>query len=239
MNVIVAGWSALLSSGLSARPAVLPTRPSSRRPSFRTIVAASSGTASHAQTNNSVDHCHDFCQMRPDRLMRCSLDDATTPLARNPGGVRRPMFAGASRGMRGFRPVILGPRSSLRSIVFVRVGESTKWTNPRKTAGIDTTPASPHNWEDSENWPPVAHDVISRTVLTILVTVGCVLPLAIVVTVGVGRLLAAMEDAAAARVLDRVALAIGLLWAVDLLCLLLALGIHALGPPSGRDGTGS
>ena len=77
--------------------------------------------------------------------------------------------------------------------------------------------------------------MISRPVLTILVTAGCVLPLAIVVTVGMGRLLAAMDDAAAALVLDRVALGIGLLWGVDLLCLVLALGIRALGPPSERD----
>lgn len=72
--------------------------------------------------------------------------------------------------------------------------------------------------------------MISRRVLTILVTAGCVLPLALVVLLGVARLLLAMEDAAAAAVLDRVALAAGIVWAIDLLCLLLALGIQQIGP---------
>jgi hypothetical protein len=77
--------------------------------------------------------------------------------------------------------------------------------------------------------------VISRRVLTILVTAACVLPIAIVVILAVGRLLAAMQDAEAAAVLDRVALAIGITWAINLVCLLLAQGINALektpGPP--------
>jgi len=73
--------------------------------------------------------------------------------------------------------------------------------------------------------------VISRRVLTILVTTGCVLPIALVVVLGVARLLTAMQDATAAVVLDRIALATGIVWAIDLLCLLLALGINALGPP--------
>ncbi len=74
--------------------------------------------------------------------------------------------------------------------------------------------------------------MISRRVLTILVTTGCVLPLALVVVLAVARLLTAMQDAAAAAVLDRIALAAGIVWAIDLLCLLLALGINSLGPPS-------
>ncbi len=73
--------------------------------------------------------------------------------------------------------------------------------------------------------------MISRRVLTILVTTGCVLPIALVVVLGVARLLTAMQDATAAVVLDRIALATGIVWAIDLLCLLLALGINALGPP--------
>jgi hypothetical protein len=77
--------------------------------------------------------------------------------------------------------------------------------------------------------------MISRRALAVLVTVACVLPLAIVVLVGAARLLAAMQDAAAANVLDRVALAIAILWAVDLLCLLLALAINALGPPGAGE----
>ena len=73
--------------------------------------------------------------------------------------------------------------------------------------------------------------MISRTVLTILVTLAAVLPVAIVVLLAAARLLGAMQDEAAATVLDRVALAIGVVWAIDLLCLVLALGINSLGPP--------
>lgn len=76
--------------------------------------------------------------------------------------------------------------------------------------------------------------MISRRVLTVLVTIGCVLPLGLVIVLGVARLLAAMQDTAAAAVLDRIALAAGIVWAFDLTCLLLALGINAIGLPA-RD----
>jgi hypothetical protein len=78
----------------------------------------------------------------------------------------------------------------------------------------------------------VGNNVISRPVLAILVTAACILPVAIAILLGVGRLLGAMEDAAGAAVLDRVALAMGLLWAINLVCLLVAQGINSLGPPS-------
>jgi hypothetical protein len=65
----------------------------------------------------------------------------------------------------------------------------------------------------------------------ILVTPACVLPVAIVVIVSVGWLLAAMDDDAGARILNRAALALGILWVVDLVCLLLAQAIHTLQPP--------
>lgn len=65
----------------------------------------------------------------------------------------------------------------------------------------------------------------------ILVAVAGILPLAMVVVLAAARLLDGMQDAAAAVVLDRVALGLGVLWAIDLLCLLLAVGINSLGPP--------
>lgn len=74
--------------------------------------------------------------------------------------------------------------------------------------------------------------MISRTVFAILVTSACILPVAIAIVLAVGRLLGAMQDEAGAAVLDRVALAIGILWAIDLVCLLVAQGINSLGPPS-------
>ena len=76
--------------------------------------------------------------------------------------------------------------------------------------------------------------MISRRVLLGLVTAACVLPVAITVVVTVAWLLAQMHDAAAAAVLDRVALAIGILWVVDLIVLVVALAIHALGPPDAQ-----
>ena len=68
-----------------------------------------------------------------------------------------------------------------------------------------------------------------------LVTAGCVLPVALAVIVAVGRLLAGMQDQSEADVLDRVALAVGILWSIDLVCLLLALAINAIGPPPGNS----
>jgi hypothetical protein len=56
-----------------------------------------------------------------------------------------------------------------------------------------------------------------------------VLPIAISVMVGVGRLLAAMGDPAGAAVLDYLALAAGIVWVVLLVCLVVVLGIAALG----------
>lgn len=73
--------------------------------------------------------------------------------------------------------------------------------------------------------------MISRRILTILVTAGCALPVAMVIVLAVARLLVAMHDDSAATVLDRIALATGVVWLVDLACLLLAQGINSLGPP--------
>jgi hypothetical protein len=78
----------------------------------------------------------------------------------------------------------------------------------------------------------VGNNVISRSVLAILVTVACILPVAITIVLAVGRLLGAMQDAVGAATLDRVALAMGILWGVDLVCLLVAQGINSLGSPS-------
>ena len=77
-------------------------------------------------------------------------------------------------------------------------------------------------------------DVVSRKVLIVLLSSGCILPVAITLVWAVGRLLLAMQDVEAAAVLDRVALALGLFWALDLVCLVLAQAINALGPPGNR-----
>jgi hypothetical protein len=102
---------------------------------------------------------------------------------------------------------------------------------PASALGIDTADRNSHNWENWENWHRAGTDVISRRVLIVLLAAACVFPLAIAVLLGVGRLLGAMQDESAAAVLDRVALGIAILWAINLLCLILAQGINALGPP--------
>jgi hypothetical protein len=68
--------------------------------------------------------------------------------------------------------------------------------------------------------------------LIALLTAGCGLPVAITLLWAAGRLLLAMQDLSAAVVLDRIALALGLVWVLDLVCLVLAQAINSLGPPT-------
>jgi hypothetical protein len=59
--------------------------------------------------------------------------------------------------------------------------------------------------------------------------VGAVLlPIAIVLVLGVGELLAGMGDDAGGQALRRIALGLGILWAFDLTCLLLATSLKSL-----------
>lgn len=76
--------------------------------------------------------------------------------------------------------------------------------------------------------------MVSRKILIVLLAMGCVLPVAIALLWAVSRLLLAMQDAAAATVLDRVALALGLVWVLALVCLVLAQALNSLGPPDPR-----
>ena len=61
-----------------------------------------------------------------------------------------------------------------------------------------------------------------------MVAAALVLPIALVVVVAAGQLLVAMGDPDGSRVLSRVALSLGLVWAIDLVCLLTVLGMRAL-----------
>jgi hypothetical protein len=54
------------------------------------------------------------------------------------------------------------------------------------------------------------------------------MPLVLVLVLGLGRLLAAMGDATGAAVLDRLALAGGLSWSLNLILLLVSLAIRSL-----------
>ena len=73
--------------------------------------------------------------------------------------------------------------------------------------------------------------VIPRRILAALLVVSLVLPIAICVLLALARLLAAMNDAAGARVLERLGLAGGVLWIIGLVGLLLLLGIQSLSRP--------
>jgi hypothetical protein len=74
--------------------------------------------------------------------------------------------------------------------------------------------------------------VISKRVVAGLLAALVLLPIAALLTLVTSYMLAAMQDAAGAVGLGRVALALGLSWAVSVVALLLALGINELGPPS-------
>jgi hypothetical protein len=70
-----------------------------------------------------------------------------------------------------------------------------------------------------------------RVVLS-LVVAAVLLPITLCVLLGVAALLTQMGDAAGGAVLDRIALAGGILWAIDLISLLLTLAVGSLW---GRD----
>ena len=69
-----------------------------------------------------------------------------------------------------------------------------------------------------------------RNALTLLLAAALVLPIAELLMLALGRLLAAMGDQAGAIVLDRISLAGGLFWTLDLICLLLVLAAQSLPP---------
>ena len=73
-----------------------------------------------------------------------------------------------------------------------------------------------------------------RIVVTLLV-VTLLLPITICVVFGVSALLDAMGDAAGGSVLHRIALGCGILWVVDLICLVLVLAIGTLRDPGEPD----
>jgi len=70
--------------------------------------------------------------------------------------------------------------------------------------------------------------VIPKTVLVTLVGGLLVLPIALALVLGVGSLLGGMGDELGATVLKRVALGLGIVWALDGICLVGALGIQSL-----------
>ena len=74
-----------------------------------------------------------------------------------------------------------------------------------------------------------------RRILLWLLSGALFLPIAIVLIAGLGRLLAALDDAGGARLLDRAALVAGVLWALTLVGLPIVLALQTLTVEQVRD----
>lgn len=81
------------------------------------------------------------------------------------------------------------------------------------------------------------HPLIPSRLLVTLIAAGILLPITLCVVLGVAALLVQMGDAAGGAVLYRIALAGGILWIIDLICLVLASAISALRGPDEPDET--
>ena len=68
-----------------------------------------------------------------------------------------------------------------------------------------------------------------------LVTGAVILPVAIAVIWGVSLLLGGMQDEGGAVVVRYVALVCGVFWALDLICLVLAVGLNSLSDSNRRE----
>ncbi len=66
-----------------------------------------------------------------------------------------------------------------------------------------------------------------------LVVAALALPIVSLILSAAGQLLAAMQDAAGARVLARLSLAAGLVWLMALVALVIVQALDRLGPPPG------
>ena len=78
---------------------------------------------------------------------------------------------------------------------------------------------------------------VPQRVLLLLIAVAVVLPIGICVMLALGRLLGAMGDASGGIVLDWIALACGVAWVLDLICLILVQGINSLGDSDDQSDT--
>jgi hypothetical protein len=73
--------------------------------------------------------------------------------------------------------------------------------------------------------------IIPQRIVLGLIATAILLPIIICVVIGVAALLGAMGDSLGGAVLQRIALACGILWVIDLVCLLVAVAIETLGSP--------
>ncbi len=73
--------------------------------------------------------------------------------------------------------------------------------------------------------------IIPDRIVLSLIVIAVLLPITLCVVLGVAALLTQMGDAAGGAVLNRIALAGGILWAIDLISLVLTLAIGSLRGP--------
>ncbi len=73
--------------------------------------------------------------------------------------------------------------------------------------------------------------LISHRIVLTLIATTLLLPITICVVFGVAALLEAMGDSAGGAVLHRIALGCGILWVIDVICLVLVLAIGTLRGP--------
>jgi hypothetical protein len=78
--------------------------------------------------------------------------------------------------------------------------------------------------------------LIPHRLVLALIVATILLPIALCVDLGVAALLSEMGDSAGGLVLHRIALAGGILWIIDLICLVLVLAIGTLRGPDESDG---
>lgn len=77
--------------------------------------------------------------------------------------------------------------------------------------------------------------LVPGSVVLLLLVGALMLPVAISILFGLGRLLAAMGDAIGGTVLGWIALAAGILWSLDLICLVVVQAINSLGDSERRQ----
>jgi hypothetical protein len=107
---------------------------------------------------------------------------------------------------------------------------------PEAARGLDSNSAGPQNWENWQNHTMLDPRTFSRLLMT-LVVAGVLTPITLSVIVGVAALLSQMGDTCGGSVLYRVALAGGIFWVVDLICLLLLVAIGSLSASRESDET--
>ncbi|MEE8450959.1 MAG: hypothetical protein V3R99_03560 [Thermoguttaceae bacterium] len=81
----------------------------------------------------------------------------------------------------------------------------------------------------------MSQKLVPRRAILLLIAAALALPIVICVILAVGSVLLAMDDTSGFVVLRRIALAGGILWAIDLICLLVVLALNALADDASSD----